>query len=125
MSSLSLTAQNKDTRTADKYFARYDFNQAIEAYDKLVAKGKADEYVYTRLAEANYNIYNTVDSERWYAKALESSQNPETIYKYSQMLKANGKYDESDIQMKKFAGMRPGDDRSVAFNKIQITFLKF
>ena len=86
MSSLSLTAQNKDTSTADKYFARYDFNQAIEAYDKLVEKGKADEYVYTRLAEANYNIYNTVEAERWFAKALVSSQNPETIYKYSQML---------------------------------------
>lgn len=117
LSSFGLTAQNKATSSADKYFARYDFNQAIKAYEKLVEKGKADEYVYTRLGEANYNIYNTVDAEKWYAKALESSQNPETIYQYSQMLKANGKYDDSDAQMKKFAGMRPGDERSIAFNK--------
>ena len=117
LSSLSLTAQNKDTRVADKYFTRFEFNKAIEAYEKLIEKGKADQYVYTKLAEANYNIFNTVEAERWYAKVLTSSQDPETIYQYAQMLKANGKYEESNAQMKKFASMRPGDDRSVAFNK--------
>ncbi len=49
LSSLSLTAQNKDTQTADKYFARYDFNQAIEAYDKLV--NQVDTYQHTTINE--------------------------------------------------------------------------
>jgi len=117
LSSFSLTAQNKDTNTADKYFARFNFNKAIESYEKLVEKGKADAYVYTRLAEANYNIFNTVDAEKWYAKALETSQNPETIINYVQMLKANGKYDKSNEWMSKFAAMRPADVRSIAFNE--------
>lgn len=117
LSSFSLTAQNKATSTADKYFARYEFNDAIEAYEKLIEKGKADDYVYTQLAKANQQIFNTVESERWYAKVVKSSQNPEMIYQYSQMLKANGKYEESNAQMKKFAGFRPADERSVAFNK--------
>ncbi|MFD2543198.1 OmpA family protein [Lacinutrix gracilariae] len=117
LSSFSLTAQNKDTNTADKYFSRFNFNKAIESYEKLVEKGKADAYVYTRLAEANYNIFNTVDAEKWYAKALETSQNPETIINYVQMLKANGKYDKSNEWMSKFAAMRPADVRSIAFNE--------
>ena len=117
LSSFSLTAQNKDTKKADKHFARFEFIEAAEDYKKLVEDGKADTYVYKRLADSYYNIFNTVEAERWYAKALESSQDPETIYKYSQMLKANGKYEESNQQMAKFASMRPGDDRAVAFKQ--------
>tara|TARA_R110000751_G_scaffold41862_1_gene97788 strand:- start:629 stop:2254 length:1626 start_codon:yes stop_codon:yes gene_type:complete len=33
------------------------------------------------------------------------------------MLKANGKYEESNVQMAKFAKMRPSDERAMAFNK--------
>jgi len=117
LSSFSLTAQNKDTKKADKHFARFEFIEAAEDYKKLVEDGKADIYVYKQLADSYYNIFNTVEAERWYAKALESSQEPETIYKYSQMLKANGKYEESNQQMAKFASMRPGDDRAVAFKQ--------
>jgi outer membrane protein OmpA-like peptidoglycan-associated protein/tetratricopeptide (TPR) repeat protein len=116
MSSLSITAQNKDSKKADKHFARFEFVEAAEDYAKLVENGKGDAYVYGQLAESYYNIFNTVEAERWYAKALESSQAPEMIYKYSQMLKANGKYELSNTQMAKFASMRPGDDRAVAFN---------
>ncbi|WP_417872415.1 OmpA family protein [Xanthomarina gelatinilytica] len=115
MSSLSLTAQNKDTQNADKHFNKFEFVEAIEAYNKLVEDGKGDAYVYAQLAEANYNIFSTQEAERWYAKALESDQDPEMMYKYSQMLKANGKYDESNKWMKKFADAKPKDDRAKAF----------
>ena len=117
LSSLSVTAQNKSTSTADKHFSRFDFNKAIESYQKLVEKGNADEYVYKRLAESNFNIFNTVEAEKWYAKALETSQDPETMINYVQMLKANGKYDESNQWMTKFASMRPADVRAIAFNE--------
>jgi len=115
MSSLSLTAQNKDTQNADTHFNKFEFVEAIEAYNKLVEDGKGDTYVYAQLAEANYNIFSTQEAERWYAKALESDQDPEMMYKYSQMLKANGKYDESNKWMKKFADAKPKDDRAKAF----------
>jgi len=117
LSSLSLIAQNDSTKKADKHFSRFEFIDAAEDYLKLVDNGKADSYVYTRLADCYYNIFNTVEAEKWYAKALDSSENPETIYKYSQMLKANGKYEDSNKFMDKFASMRPGDDRASAFRK--------
>ncbi|WP_179319037.1 OmpA family protein [Winogradskyella helgolandensis] len=117
MSGFCLTAQNKDTKKADKQFAQYEFVKAAESYNKLVDNGKADAYVYGQLAESYYNIFNTEAAERWYAKALETSDNPEMVYKYSQMLKANGKYDESNKQMDKFATLRPSDDRATAYRK--------
>lgn len=115
LSSFSITAQNKDTKKADKHFARYEFVEAAEDYNKLVEDGKGDSYVYGQLAESYYNVFNTVEAERWYAKALEGNDNPEMIYKYAQMLKANGKYEASNTQMAKFASMRPSDDRAVAY----------
>lgn len=115
LSSFSITAQNKDTKKADKHFSRYEFVEAAEDYNKLVEDGKGDSYVYGQLAESYYNVFNTVEAERWYAKALEGNDNPEMLYKYAQMLKANGKYDASNTQMAKFANMRPSDDRAVAY----------
>ncbi|WP_298901353.1 OmpA family protein [uncultured Psychroserpens sp.] len=117
LSSFSLIAQNKDTKKADKHFNKFEFVEAAEDYAKLVEDGKGSPYVYSQLAESYYNVFNTQEAERWYAKALESADNPEMIFKYSQMLKANGKYEESNAQMRKFAGMRPSDDRAIAFNK--------
>ncbi|WP_431107937.1 OmpA family protein [Winogradskyella poriferorum] len=117
MSGLCLTAQNKNTKKADKEFARFEYVDAAESYKKLIDKGDGSSYVYGQLAECYYNIFNTVEAEKWYAKALESGDNPEMIYKYSEMLKANGKYEESNKQMEKFASMRPSDNRATAFRK--------
>lgn len=115
LSSFSLTAQAQSTKKADKHFAKYEFVEAIEDYNKLIEKGEVTPYVYGRLAEANYNIYNTIEAEKWYAKALETAQEPEMVFKYSEMLKANGKYEASNAQMRKFASLRPADDRATLF----------
>jgi len=117
LSSFSLIAQNNATKKADKHFKRFEFVKAAKDYAKLVEDGKADAYVYNQLAESYYNVFNTQEAERWFAKALESSDTPETIFKYSQMLKANGKFEESNTQMAKFAKMRPSDDRAIAYSK--------
>lgn len=117
ISSFCLTAQNSNTKKADKQFARFEFVKAAESYNALVEDGKADAYVYGQLAESYYNIFDTEAAERYYAKALETSEKPEMVYKYAQMLKANGKYAESNTQMDKFATMRPADDRATAYKK--------
>lgn len=110
-----MTAQTKATKKADKHFSKFEFVEAIEDYNKLVTKGTADPYVYGKLAEANYNIFNTTEAEKWFAKTLETASEPEMIFKYSEMLKANGKYEASNAQMKTFASMRPGDVRATMF----------
>lgn len=115
MSSLYLIAQNKDTKNADKHFNEFEYIDAIKDYTKLVEKNKADEYVYSQLAEANFNIFNTLEAEKWYAKALETSQDADMMYKYVEMLKANGKYDQSNVWMQKFALLNPKDNRTIAF----------
>lgn len=115
LSSFSLSAQNASTKKADKQFSKFQFVKAAKSYEQLIEDGKGDAYVYGQLAEAYFNMFNTVEAEKWYAKTLETSSKPETIFRYAEMLKANGKYDAANTQMQKFASMRPSDDRAIAF----------
>ncbi|TXD83723.1 OmpA family protein [Subsaximicrobium wynnwilliamsii] len=115
LSSFSLIAQDANTKKADKHFNRFEFVDAAEDYQEIVDDGNANAYVYSQLAESYYNFFKTIEAEMYYAKALETSSEPEMVIKYSQMLKANGKYEESNVQMRKFAQMRPSDERAIAF----------
>ena len=115
VTSISLRAQNKDTKNADKFFDRYEYSSAVKEYLSLVEKGISDPYVYKQLGDCYYNMANTVEAENWYSKAVGSKQNAETYYNYAQVLKSNGKYVESDKQMNVFAAMLPNDGRAIAF----------
>ena len=115
--SITVSAQNKNTKIADKLFARFEYVDAVKEYQKLIENGKADPYVYKQLADANYNMFNSAEAIKWYKKATETQQDAETYYRYAQMLKAEGKYDDANKQMKKFAAAAPSDLRTKAFNE--------
>jgi outer membrane protein OmpA-like peptidoglycan-associated protein len=117
IASSSVFSQSAATKKADKLYSRYEYVTAAEEYLKLVENGKADNYVYKRLAESYFNMFNTVEAARWYAKATETAQDPETYYRYAQMLKSNGKYEESNKQMQKFASLAPNDQRAMTFKQ--------
>lgn len=117
IASMTLSAQNTDTEKADKLFARFEYVDAANEYLKLAESKKADNYVYKQLAESYFNVFNTKEASKWYAKAVEEQQDAETYYRYAQMLKAEGKYAESNSQMKKFASMAPNDQRAVEFKQ--------
>ncbi len=115
--SFTMSAQNKDTKTADKLFNRFEYVDAAKEYLKLVENGKGTDYVYKQLADSYYNVFNSTEAVKWYAKATEMNQDAETYYRYAQMLKANGKYEEANKQMQKFANAAPSDARAKAFKE--------
>ena len=117
MISSAIVAQNKDTKAADKLYNRFEYVDAAKAYQKLVDNGKGDAYVYKQLADTYYNMFNTTEAATWYAKATESNQDAETYFRYAQMLKANGKYEEANKQMAKFAALAPNDQRAKAYKE--------
>ena len=117
LSIFSLNAQDNISKKADKQFSRLEFVKASESYKKLIDKGNASDYILGQLAECYYNIFNTVEAEKWYATLSEDSTDPTIIFRYSQMLKANGKYKLSNKWMLKFVELRPADNRSTTFMK--------
>lgn len=116
VSSLSV-AQNKKTKKADKHYDRLEYVEAVEDYEKLVKKGNADAYVYQRLADSYYNISNTKKAETYYKLYLaeDPDANEDTYFRYAEMLKANGNYNESNKVMNNFASRYPRDTRAKEF----------
>ena len=117
LSIFSLNAQDNISKKADKQFSRLEFVKASESYKKLINKGNSSDYIVGQLAECYYNIFNTVEAEKWYATLAEDSTDPTILFRYSQMLKANGKYKLSNKWMLKFVELRPADNRSTTFMK--------
>jgi outer membrane protein OmpA-like peptidoglycan-associated protein/tetratricopeptide (TPR) repeat protein len=113
----SIFAQNQVTKAADKLFLRYEYVKAIKEYQKLVDEGKADPYVYKQLADTYYNMFNSADAIKWYAKATLTTQDAETYFRYAQMLKSSGKFEESNQQMNTFALLSPNDLRVKAYKE--------
>jgi outer membrane protein OmpA-like peptidoglycan-associated protein/tetratricopeptide (TPR) repeat protein len=115
--SFTVSAQNKDTKIADKLYSRYEYVDAAKEYLKLVENDKGDAYVYKQLGDTYYNMFNQGEAVKWYARATETNQDAETYYRYAQMLKAGGKYEEANKQMQKFATVAPNDSRAKAFKE--------
>ncbi|QYJ68745.1 OmpA family protein [Flavobacterium litorale] len=116
LATTAVIAQNKDTKTADKHFDRFEYVEAAEEYLELVNDGKADGYVYQRLADSYYNVFNYKEAVKYYDKAVAAGvADSETHYRYAQMLKAAGRYEESNTQMRKFAQLVPSDKRAMLF----------
>lgn len=113
---LLLTAsygQNSATAKADKLFESYQYVAAIEEYQRLAENKNANEYIYTQLAESYYNVFDSANASKWYAKATAKGKaEAETYYHYAQTLKNLGKYQEANKQMDVFAKMMPKDERA-------------
>ena len=117
VSTISVKAQDSQTAWADKLFKRFEYLDASKEYLKLVGNGIKQNYIYNQLAESYYNMFNTTEAIKWYALSLTQPQEAETYFKYAQMLKASGRYEESNAQMAIFASKNPKDIRAILFNE--------
>jgi len=108
-------SQNNSTKKADRLYDRLQFVKAAEEYLKLSDSELNSDYVITKLANCYYNLFETIEAEKWFKKIVNKNPDAELIYKYSQMLKANGKYKESNLWMNKFSEMKPYDSRAISF----------
>lgn len=113
-------AQSKDTKKADQLFDRLAYTEAVEEYTSLIEKGKADEYVYTQLARTYTILNDTKKAESFYKRVVKNKKaNPETLFAYAEILKANGKSSDYKKWMKRFVKANPNDPRAAIYLKNQ------
>lgn len=119
---LSSSFSFAQTKLADKFFENYGYVKAIELYEKVVEKGKADAHVLTRLGDAYYNNSNSEKAVYWYDKALSEYSDIEAqyVYKYIQSLRSIGNYKEADVWFKKLKDAQQGDSRLKGYNPDEI-----
>ncbi|SEQ02943.1 OmpA family protein [Flavobacterium urocaniciphilum] len=112
-------SQNTAVQKANQLFESYQYVGAIESYLQAINNKQGNQQVYQNLADSYYHIYNTTEAAKWYEKAMQGDVNPESIFKYAQVLKSLGKYAEANVQMNKFSNLLPNDVRAKEFNKNQ------
>ena len=64
IASTVLSAQNKETKTADKLYNKFEYVDAAKEYQKLVDQGQADSYVYKQMADSYYNVFNAKEAAK-------------------------------------------------------------
>lgn len=125
---MSVWSQNSDTKKADRHFDRFEYVNAIKAYEKLIQKGKANSYVYKQLALANLKTSNYEEAEQFYERYLRNNRNADAqdYYNYAQTLLINGKEVDYKNAMLDFVEEAPQDPRTKAFleNPDYLTDLK-
>ncbi len=116
--SLGAFAQEKSSREikGDKFYFIYAYDNAIDKYSRvkdLTVQGQRNLASSYRLMKQNE------DSEETYAKMFNNEEGlvSEDYYNYAMVLKASGKYPESDVWMTKFAEQKPNDLRAKSFQK--------
>lgn len=116
------SGQKLTTKLADKSFEEFAFIEAIGLYEYAYQRDTTDNYIVKRLSEANRNVGNTEEVERWLKKLIDRHvEEPEDIFNYSQALKSNGKYLLSEQWLKEYSELRPEDGRV----NIQVSLLEY
>jgi len=111
---LSSSLTYAQSKLADKFFENFAYVRASELYEEAVTNGDDSQHVLTRLGDCYYNNSNAAKAATWYKKALDKypNINPEYIYKYSQVQRSLGNYQEAEDYLQKFKERRSNDRRT-------------
>src|SRR5699024_4510341 len=115
----SVLSQDRHTKKADKRYDRLEYVKAVKEYKKLIKKKKASAYVHQRIADSYYHLKDFKNAATYMGSYLEMADENEVdseyYFRYASLLKAEGKDEESNTYMDKFATKSPSDSRARAF----------
>lgn len=81
----------------DDYFKSYQYDRAIEQYEKALKYDKSNDAVKLKIANSYRLSFDDKKAEEWYAKVINNEKiitTKDKLY-YAQALKKNGKYEEA------------------------------
>jgi outer membrane protein OmpA-like peptidoglycan-associated protein/tetratricopeptide (TPR) repeat protein len=97
---------------ANSLYNQLAYARAVTLYNELAVSSYDSKEVFPRLGDCYYNLSNTEKAEDWYARTVAmDSIDPVYYYKYAQVLRSNGKYQESDMWLKRYSQYKSNDSR--------------
>ena len=115
LSIITVNAQDKKLDKAHESFERFEFNNAIQQYERLIANGTTSPEILRNLGDANYYNANYEDAAKWYAQLANSSTDAlgiEHMYRYASTLRAIKEYEASNVLFKKLNLLQASDNIS-------------
>ncbi|MEY3501044.1 MAG: hypothetical protein RL308_2716 [Bacteroidota bacterium] len=110
-------SQKSKIAAADKKYDSYSYVDAIKTYERVAEKGYKDEKMFQKLGNAYYFNAELQKAAKWYTElfAMNTNQDPEYFYRYSQSLKSIGKYDKANEMLEQFNKKSGNDNRAKLF----------
>lgn len=109
----------KNIKIADQLYEAGSYYNAVDYYHGAYESKPDDNHVISQLAEIYFLSRDYKNAEIWYKKLHEANniQYPLSTYKYAQVLKMNGKYEEAKKMFSSFILNYKGSDYD-AYNNI-------
>ena len=108
--------QSSKLNRADEYFDKLSYANSAHLYEQLMGTEFESTEMKLRLAYSYYKTGKLDKSEAMYSQvALSEKATGTDYYTYAQVLKQNGKYEESDIWMNRFHKSNNSDYRGQLF----------
>ncbi|HBI40684.1 MAG TPA: hypothetical protein DDY16_07040 [Tenacibaculum sp.] len=101
---------------ADRYFEEYAYSKSAELYQQLYDKGDRSYDVISRLADSYYFISSFGEAEKSYSDLIDNFEKtvlPEHLFRYSHVLKSNGKTSDSDKWLLRLKNLKSDDSRAL------------
>jgi hypothetical protein len=109
---LNGTAQNYNKK-GDKKLRYKKVEEARSFYYKAYMQNPDNYKTLKGLVLSNQYLEQTVEAEIWMQKIIEQGKETvEDVYLYSELLKTNDKFEESEEWFKKYAKLRPNDKKT-------------
>jgi len=119
-------AISTNSKIGDKYLENGEYANAAEYYMKALRNKPADLYAQFKLGVAHENMLDYAKAEFSYQRVYQARVKafPLLTYRYANMLKLNGKYDEAKKYFEEFIGNfkaeKPEDEQYVELAKIEL-----
>lgn len=114
-------AQKSKIEEAKKYYEKQAYMKSIKTLEELIKNGNKSSEVFQSLANAYYFNGKMEKASEAYKELMnkKKSMDFEIYFRYSQALKSQEKYSESDAVMKKFVKLNPNDSRAKSYRESQ------
>src|SRR5688500_11586745 len=108
----TVRAQEGLLRKGDRAFSTMSYLEAIEYYELAFEKGASSIPHARRLAQSHWDLRNMEQAAKWYAVVASSNEAiAQDIYRHAELLRASGRFMESDEVLQIFSIMAPDDSR--------------
>ena len=117
-----LFAQNeKELQKAKEMYKNFAYVDAIKIYESIAKKGFVNQDILENLGNSYYYNAEYKKALPWYKQLFENKKykiKPEYYYRYAQVLKSVGKYDDANKLMSQFAELTGNNDtRAVLYEE--------
>jgi len=109
-----LFSQDNVLKKAQKLTNESAYADALFYYDLGLKQGLDSSEIAPEVANAYYELHDSEKGEEWYSLVVQNSSEPIDYYRYAQMLKSNGKYDQAHKYMEKYSTLNGADPRAQA-----------